>query len=85
MNIESLPSFELTFEGYCQAITAYAQTNNPYIIRWLTVVNNMLASGELVWEPAKTIAERHNRLLMIRNVAFALGLWSQKMQQHYRA
>ncbi len=78
MDIDAFPSFELTFEGYCQAISAYAVTGNPYIQRWIAVVHDMLASGELVWEPARTTAERRNRLFQIRNAAFAIGLFSKQ-------
>lgn len=81
MDIDGLPSFEFTFEGYCQAITAYALTGNPYIMRWIAVVNNMLASGELVWEPARTTAERTNRLNQIRNAAIAIALFSKQRQK----
>lgn len=80
MNIDALPSFDLTFEGYCQAVTAYALTANPYIIQWIAVVNEMLASGELVWQPARTTAERRNRLYQIRNAALAIGVFSKQMQ-----
>lgn len=77
MDIDALPSFALTFEGYCQAITAYALTGNPYIISWIAMVNNMLASGELVWQPVRTTEERHERLQAIHNAALALGLLSK--------
>ena len=78
MEINALPSFELTFEGYCKAVTAYALTANPYIISWLAVVNDMLASGELVWEPAQTTQERLDRLMALRNVALAISLFSKQ-------
>lgn len=78
MEINALPSFELTFEGYCQAVTTYALTANPYIISWLAVVNDMLASGELVWEPARTTQERLDRLMALRNVALAISLFSKQ-------
>jgi hypothetical protein len=87
MEIDTLPSFELNFEGYCQAIAAYARTANPYILGWISVVNQMLASGELVWEPARTTAEQQNRLYQIRNAALAICLFSKQRQleleQHY--
>lgn len=87
MEIDTLPSFELNFEGYCQAIAAYSLTANPYILGWISVVNQMLASGELVWEPARTTAEQQNRLYQIRNAALAICLFSKQrqleIQQHY--
>lgn len=81
MDSETLPSFELTFEGYCQAVSAYALTANPYIIRWIGVVNDMLASGELVWEPARTPEQRQNRLQEIRKAAIAISFLCNQMQQ----
>jgi hypothetical protein len=87
MEIDTLPSFALNFEGYCQAIAAYALTANPYILQWISVVNQMLASGELIWEPARTTAEKQNRLYQIRNASLAICLFSKQrqleMQQHY--
>lgn len=77
MEIDPLPSFAITFEGYCQAVTAYALTGNPYIISWIAIVNNMLASGELVWQRARTTEERHERLQAIYNAALAVGLLSK--------
>lgn len=77
MDTDALPSFALTFEGYCQALTAYALTGNPYIISWIAVVNDMVASGELVWKPVRTTEERHERLQAIHNAALALGLLSK--------
>jgi hypothetical protein len=78
MNIDALPSFDPTPEGYCHAVTAYALTGNPYIVPWIEIVNDMLASGELVWEPALSTEERHSRLQAIRNMALAIGLLSKQ-------
>lgn len=80
MTIDALPSFELTFEGYCQAVTVYALTTDPYVIRWLVVVNEMLASGELAWQPTRTTAERCKRLQAMRDAAFAISFFSKQVQ-----
>ena len=81
MKIDALPSFELTFEGYCKAVTEYALTRNPYIIRWIAVVNSMRASGELVWEPTQTMEQRQIRLEAMRNAAIAISLICNRTQQ----
>lgn len=78
MDIDALPKFELTFEGYCQAVATYALTDNLYVILWIAVVNDMLASGEHVWEPARTTQERLNRLQALRKMAFALRIFSKQ-------
>ena len=82
MDLDILPSFDLTFEGYCQAVTAYAMTSHPYIIRWIETVNSMYASGELVWKPARTREERNRRLYYIRNAAIALNILSKQMRKN---
>jgi len=83
MEIYALPSFELTFEGYCQAVTAYVLTATPDIIGWIAVVNALLASGELVSEPARTPQQTCYRLLGMRNAAVAIGLFDLQCQLNF--
>ena len=68
MDIEALPLFDLSFEGYCRAVTEYALTANPDILTWITAIDRLRASGELVWQPPQAQQERQQRLESIHNM-----------------
>ena len=75
MDIEALPLFDLSFEGYCRAVTEYALTANPDILTWISAIDRVLASGELVWKPAQTTQERQQRLQIIHNMLTATSFF----------
>ena len=75
MDIEALPLFDLSFEGYCRAVTEYALTANPDILTWITAIDRLRASGELVWQPPQAQQERQQRLESIHNMLSATSFF----------